>query len=188
MKLHGTLSKWNDDRGFGFITPAEGGVEVFVHVSAFPRDGERPRIGETLGFEVETGPDGRKRAIALTRPQQAPRAQPGPRPPPRARDRSRRSPLGHVLPLVVIVALVFGYDRYSGQIADWVSPSPTNALTTRMPAAVSPPARTYRCDGRTHCSQMTSCEEATYFLRNCPGTKMDGNNDGVPCEMQWCGG
>ncbi len=44
----------------------------------------------------------------------------------------------------------------------------------------------YRCDGRTHCSQMTSCEEAKFFLRNCPGTKMDGDNDGVPCEKQWC--
>ena len=44
----------------------------------------------------------------------------------------------------------------------------------------------YRCDGRTHCSQMTSCEEATFFLKNCSGTKMDGNNDGVPCERQWC--
>jgi len=45
----------------------------------------------------------------------------------------------------------------------------------------------YRCDGRVHCSQMTSCAEATFFLRNCPGTKMDGDNDGVPCEGQWCG-
>lgn len=44
----------------------------------------------------------------------------------------------------------------------------------------------YRCDGRTHCSQMTSCDEARFFLRNCPGAKMDGNNDGVPCERQWC--
>jgi len=44
----------------------------------------------------------------------------------------------------------------------------------------------YRCDGRTYCSQMTSCEEATWFLKNCPGTKMDGNNDGIPCEKQWC--
>ena len=42
----------------------------------------------------------------------------------------------------------------------------------------------FQCDGRTHCSQMTSCEEATFFLKNCPGTKMDGNNDGVPCEQQ----
>lgn len=44
----------------------------------------------------------------------------------------------------------------------------------------------FKCDGRTHCSQMTSCEEATFFIRNCPDTKMDGNNDGVPCERQWC--
>lgn len=44
----------------------------------------------------------------------------------------------------------------------------------------------FKCDGRTHCSQMTSCEEATFFLKNCPGVKMDGDNDGVPCENQWC--
>lgn len=44
----------------------------------------------------------------------------------------------------------------------------------------------YRCDGRTHCSQMTSCEEATFFVRNCPNTKMDGDGDGIPCERQLC--
>lgn len=44
----------------------------------------------------------------------------------------------------------------------------------------------YKCDGRTHCSQMTSCAEATYFLKHCPGVKMDGDNDGIPCEEQWC--
>jgi hypothetical protein len=59
-----------------------------------------------------------------------------------------------------------------------------------MPAAAgnasAEPVGGYKCDGRIYCSQMTSCEEATYFLRNCPGVKMDGNNDGVPCEQQWC--
>jgi hypothetical protein len=40
----------------------------------------------------------------------------------------------------------------------------------------------FECDGRTHCSQMHSCEEATFFLQNCPDVKMDGNRDGVPCE------
>ena len=44
----------------------------------------------------------------------------------------------------------------------------------------------FQCDGRVHCSQMTSCEEAEFFLANCPGVKMDGG-DGVPCERQWCG-
>jgi hypothetical protein len=47
-------------------------------------------------------------------------------------------------------------------------------------------AGSFKCDGRIYCSQMTSCAEATYFLEHCPGTKMDGNNDGVPCEQQWC--
>ena len=47
-------------------------------------------------------------------------------------------------------------------------------------------SKAYTCDGRIYCSQMTSCEEATWFLKNCPGTKMDGNNDGIPCEKQWC--
>jgi hypothetical protein len=44
----------------------------------------------------------------------------------------------------------------------------------------------FKCDGRIYCSQMTSCEEAKFFLENCPGVKMDGDNDGVPCEQQWC--
>ncbi|RZJ59372.1 MAG: excalibur calcium-binding domain-containing protein [Acidovorax sp.] len=50
---------------------------------------------------------------------------------------------------------------------------------------VSAPAR-FSCDGRVHCSQMTSCEEAQFFLKNCPGTKMDGDSDGIPCERQLC--
>ena len=44
----------------------------------------------------------------------------------------------------------------------------------------------YQCDGRVYCSQMTSCAEAKWFINNCPGTKMDGNQDGVPCQEQWC--
>tara|TARA_Y100001963_G_scaffold75405_1_gene104696 strand:+ start:456 stop:752 length:297 start_codon:yes stop_codon:yes gene_type:complete len=40
----------------------------------------------------------------------------------------------------------------------------------------------FQCDGRQHCSQMTSRAEAEFFLRNCPNTKMDGDRDGVPCE------
>lgn len=51
------------------------------------------------------------------------------------------------------------------------------------PAAVS---SSFHCDGRRHCSQMRSCDEAKYFLANCPGTTMDGDGDGIPCERQWC--
>jgi len=69
-------------------------------------------------------------------------------------------------------------------------PTPVAAMRTTAPASnrvLPAPAPTFRCDGRQHCSQMRSCQEATFFIRNCPGTKMDGDNDGVPCESQWCG-
>jgi hypothetical protein len=45
----------------------------------------------------------------------------------------------------------------------------------------------FRCEGKTHCSQMSSCAEATFYLQNCPGTKIDGDGDGIPCETQYCG-
>lgn len=37
MPQQGRLAAWNDERGFGFITPLEGGHKVFVHSSGFPR-------------------------------------------------------------------------------------------------------------------------------------------------------
>ena len=46
----------------------------------------------------------------------------------------------------------------------------------------------FKCDGRKHCSQMTSCKEAKFFLKYCSGVKMDGDGDGIPCEKQWCNG
>ena len=46
----------------------------------------------------------------------------------------------------------------------------------------------YSCTGKQHCSQMSSCEEATFYINNCPRTKMDGDGDGIPCERQFCRG
>lgn len=40
----------------------------------------------------------------------------------------------------------------------------------------------YQCDGRQYCSQMNSRAEAEFFLKNCPNTQMDGDDDGIPCE------
>lgn len=76
----------------------------------------------------------------------------------------------------------------AGAAASDAVPLSGNAAPRRGAAAdETPPATaTQRCDGRTMCSQMTSCAEATWFLNHCPGVKMDGNHDGVPCERQWC--
>lgn len=50
--------------------------------------------------------------------------------------------------------------------------------------AVNKPSKhiKFKCDGRQHCSQMRSYQEAKYFIKHCPNTKMDGDDDGIPCE------
>ena len=72
MRIDGTLKSWNDERGFGFIDPTQGGQEIFVHIKAFEVRTERPQVGQRLTFEVEVNPDGKKRAklvqqVRLTR-------------------------------------------------------------------------------------------------------------------------
>ncbi|HEU0220132.1 MAG TPA: thermonuclease family protein [Gallionella sp.] len=40
----------------------------------------------------------------------------------------------------------------------------------------------YSCGSKKHCSEMTSCEEARHYLKQCGIQTLDGNGDGVPCE------
>lgn len=167
MRLSGTLRSWNDDRGFGFIAPTEGGArEVFVHVSAFSRTGSRPTVGEKLTFEVERTAAGKSRAINVHR--EALGSSRAHRPRTTSSVSLARSPMVLVTVLLLMAGLVVvGYAMYSRRTADAAAAST-------------------RCDGRRYCSEMTSCAEAKYFLKYCPGTQMDGNNDGTPCEQQWC--
>ncbi|CAK1747938.1 cold shock domain-containing protein [Vibrio crassostreae] len=44
----------------------------------------------------------------------------------------------------------------------------------------------FSCQGKTHCSEMLSCDEAKFYLANCPNVKIDGDRDGIPCESQFC--
>jgi CspA family cold shock protein len=56
----GTVKMFNADKGFGFITPDEGGRDVFVHrsnVSGLGRD-EGLSVGEAVEYEVENTPKG----------------------------------------------------------------------------------------------------------------------------------
>ena len=97
-----------------------------------------------------------------------------------------------IILLIVGVLAWKGYARYQSHSVASASEQEDALVVSevtpeRKPEiALTPTTASYKCDGRVHCSQMTSCEEATFFLRSCPGVKMDGDNDGVPCEMQWC--
>lgn len=67
-RQEGTLKKWNDPRGFGFIAAhGDGGAEIFVHTTAFPDDGYLPTVGEVLTFEVEPDGNGRPHAVRVQR-------------------------------------------------------------------------------------------------------------------------
>ena len=62
MRFEGTIKSWNDERGFGFIEPTQGGQEIFVHIKAFNSRAARPQVNQRVTFEVELGPQGKKRA------------------------------------------------------------------------------------------------------------------------------
>jgi len=90
--------------------------------------------------------------------------------------------------IILLIVAAIGWQAYGKYQKQTISPLAAimGEATTTASRSGAPSNSNFRCDGRIHCSQMTSCEEATWFLRNCPGTKMDGNNDGTPCEKQWC--
>ena len=81
-----------------------------------------------------------------------------------------------------------GPDTPKGLARKEDTPQRSTTALPRPAASLPLAAPAFRCDGRLHCSQMTSCNEARLFLKNCPGVKMDGDGDGVPCEQQWCTG
>lgn len=202
LRQEGTLARWNDERGFGFIAPASGGDDLFVHISALPR-GQRPAIGERVTFEVDSGEDGRKRAVRVILPDSlqlvpakpagarrsrsdSPRHPAPARRPAPGRQPKRSFPLGGLLVVFAVIAVAIGFNEFRQRPSQPVSAATTatNMRPAGLPAVENTPR--FQCDGRIHCSQMRSCEEATFFLRNCPGTKMDGDGDGIPCERQLC--
>lgn len=66
MRFQGKITRWNDDQGFGFITPNGGGEAVFVHIKAFAGRVARPEGGELVSYLLARDPKGRPRAENVT--------------------------------------------------------------------------------------------------------------------------
>ena len=107
-RINGTLKTWNETRGFGFITPLNGGQDLFVHISDYPKRGGQPKIGEPVSFEVALNKDGKKKAVRVQRPGGEPTV--ARRAPPRASVRQGTSLLGRLVGVVLIgMLLAAGY-------------------------------------------------------------------------------
>lgn len=195
----GLLKSWKTDKGFGFIKSDTLEHDTFIHISALKHMSRKPKVGDTIYFEVATQPDGKTKAIncriegvaALKAPYQKHKQQPHRI----AKSNFASSFLGKVASIALIAALCFyAINKYNTHSSSQ-TPVITNDLATNddlatfdekypkveIPKIVIPKnTQNFTCDGRQYCSQMTSRAEAVFFINNCPNTKMDG--DGKPCE------
>jgi cold shock CspA family protein len=194
MRELGELVEWNDARGFGFIEVKGSGERIFVHVTAFSRLRTRPQTGETVSFSIEPGPEGKPRAVRVSRPGDFQETARMPRRSTGDAAAAHREPsdgsfVRRILGFAAAAVAVFAFmdwlaEREGVPVVDSLRSAEPRSASSVSPFV--PPQPRFQCDGRTRCPQMRSCDEATFFLLNCPGTQMDGDGDGVPCEDQWC--
>ena len=198
----GLLKSWKTDKGFGFIKSDTLEHDTFIHISALKHMSRKPKVGDTIYFEVATQPDGKTKAIncriegvaELKAPYQKHNNQPHRI----AKSNFASSFLGKVASIALIVALCFyAINKYNTHSSSQ-TPIITNDLATnddlatnadlatfdeQYPKLVTPKnMQNFTCDGRQYCTEMRSREEAVFFINNCPNTKMDGDRDGDPCE------
>ena len=93
--------------------------------------------------------------------------------------------------LVLAVLGWYGWGKYEAHIKAQDAAEAAGRSVKPAPAkarkAAEPAVSFFTCDGRNSCVQMTSCEEARYFVKNCPGMNSGASGEGVPsCEKQWC--
>lgn len=180
----GQLTSWKDDKGFGFIQSSELKQDTFIHISTLKSMSRKLKVGDFIYFEVEKQANGKSRAINCRIEGVA--AKPAQRHKPRIHKNNSAPKSKIVLILLVIAIGAFGYQRLGLSTTTTTpvqhilnTPAPSGSLLNR---AFSESNANFSCDGRQHCSQMTSRAEAEYFINHCPKTKMDGDRDGIPCE------
>ena len=203
----GKLVRWDDEKGYGFIHIVSESRDVFIHISTLPDMSRRPVVGDVIIFDVKTDDSGKSKAVDATI-EGIPRLEPSskslslapiidtqPRLKSQAKpfqpyrlayrtkytEKKRSSFSYKLIPFLVIFVVISAYEKLT-----------SNNTTYRYTPSVSvtdefkPQPNRFECQGKTHCTQMASCEEATFYIKNCPGTEMDGDNDGIPCERQLC--
>ena len=65
MRHQGKITDWKDDKGFGFISPNDGGPRVFVHIKSFSNRQQRPTGNEIVTYELGHDAKGRPQANSV---------------------------------------------------------------------------------------------------------------------------
>ena len=94
MRKKGKITFWNDEKGYGFITPDSGAENVFVHISAFTRNAETPEVGDKVSYSISTDKQGRPCALEVLRAGEKPRR------------KTRNTYSGHVLIALIFMSVV----------------------------------------------------------------------------------
>ncbi|SET59123.1 DUF1294 domain-containing protein [Thalassotalea agarivorans] len=68
MRAKGTVVRWNDDKAFGFVKPAHGGKDLFLHKNALQTKSRTPKIGESLLYTEGVDKQGRMCILNATYP------------------------------------------------------------------------------------------------------------------------
>lgn len=63
MRYKGRITEWQDERGFGFVTPSAGGERVFVHIKSFANRTRRPAGNELVTFDLKRDSKGRVQGV-----------------------------------------------------------------------------------------------------------------------------
>ena len=79
-----------------------------------------------------------------------------------------------VLGIIIFAWLVYSDYENKGKQGDYSFPEAQETLSS------------FAFLGKVDCSEMSSCDEAKYYLQNCPGTQLDPDGDGIPCETGVC--
>jgi len=66
MRTKGKIASWNDQKGYGFIDPHDGGRRIFVHIKAFKNRVRRPEKGQIVSYALSSDKQGRPCAVQAT--------------------------------------------------------------------------------------------------------------------------
>ena len=178
MKFKGKLIRWNEERGFGFINSASVKGDVFIHISELKHMARRPQINDVIYFDITTEKTGKTKAINATIEGVQEVVQQK-----RIRPKSNKTKNSSLTSKILLIAVFLGI----AFVAYATYPSWYNKLVNSLPVNfVDENFSGFSCEGKKYCSEMTSCKEARFYLKNCPNVEIDGDNDGIPCESQWC--